>query len=47
MQRLSGEVLALQQHQEHCDEIRELTRMLQESHRYAEGAGVWGQALEC
>ncbi|XP_032965785.1 centrosomal protein of 72 kDa [Rhinolophus ferrumequinum] len=32
VQRLSGEVMALQQHQEHCDEIRELTRMLQESH---------------
>ncbi|KAM5260348.1 centrosomal protein of 72 kDa isoform 2-T2 [Hipposideros larvatus] len=32
MQRLSDEVMALQQHLEHCDKIQELTCMLQESH---------------
>lgn len=32
VQRLSGEVMALQQHLEHCDEIQKLTHMLQESH---------------
>lgn len=39
--------MALQQHLEHCDEIRKLTHMLQESHRYTEGTVFWGQALEC